>query len=363
MPFVIEHTDRGYCVYTQGADGEATGDPHGCHPTYQEARQQQKALYANVPEARKTAEKPEPSRQGGDGPQIWLGGAVKALGDGRVGGYLITYGDETTPDQTEFRDFFTADETDYHVDTWPHPMGIYFWHGAHEIFGPTRLGSGQATKDGEGITIEGRLNLKTPAERRLYECAEAGELGWSSGSLPQMVVREPVGKAHKLRSWPLGEASLGPLEVVADRRNVAVALKSIELPEMRFGPPPPRSLRERTERVAGELEDLTAGYRQVLDGEVKIGRVYSMSRYTRLQELHQALGDLIAEGAPRDAAPPEAEPAAAEPPAAIATKDADPGMGDAAETDPVGAGFEDAMLRLRTRALLILGASHATDTA
>jgi phage head maturation protease len=412
MPFVIEHTEKGYCVYTQGADGEATGDPHGCHETYKEARQQQKALYANVPDASKTKEKPtgsqgegekyaDPGYQDDNQPrypvtkggnlnedrvraawsyihhadnrklytssqlshiegvirsaakevgvelssstktagdyEIWIGGEVKALGNGKVGGYLISFGDESTPDQTEFRDFFTP-ETDYHVDSWPHPMGIYFWHGAHEMFGPTRLGNGKAERDNVGIHLEGQMNLRTPAEQRLYSCAEAGELGWSSGSMPLMVRREPVGKAHKVLSWQLGEASLGPIEMVADPRNVAVALKSIELPRTWAVPIQVSSLAESTEQWIDSGSGLLARYRQLHEAEVKVGRVLSASRMERLNNAHQLIGDILKEATPVEEVAP--------PPAESETEEA---------KDIPGQSLDTALMKARARAILILG--------
>lgn len=59
MPFVVQKTDqcpasRPYGVFTETAhgSGQTKGDPHGCFPTQAKAREQQKALYASVPDAR-----------------------------------------------------------------------------------------------------------------------------------------------------------------------------------------------------------------------------------------------------------------------------------------------------------------------
>lgn len=59
MPFVVQKTaqcptSRPYGVFTETAhgSGKTTGKPHGCFPSADAAREQQKALYSNVPDAR-----------------------------------------------------------------------------------------------------------------------------------------------------------------------------------------------------------------------------------------------------------------------------------------------------------------------
>ena len=59
MPFVIQKTgscpvSRPYGVFTETGHqtGKTVGKPHGCFPSAKAAREQQKALYANVPDAR-----------------------------------------------------------------------------------------------------------------------------------------------------------------------------------------------------------------------------------------------------------------------------------------------------------------------
>lgn len=51
MPFAIRRVGSQWCVYTRG-----TNKKHGCHPSKEQAERQLRALYANVPEARKFAE-------------------------------------------------------------------------------------------------------------------------------------------------------------------------------------------------------------------------------------------------------------------------------------------------------------------
>lgn len=59
MPFVVQKTNqcpasRPYGVFTETShgSGKTAGKPHGCFPSQAKAREQQKALYVNVPDAR-----------------------------------------------------------------------------------------------------------------------------------------------------------------------------------------------------------------------------------------------------------------------------------------------------------------------
>src|SRR4030095_5357707 len=89
MPFEIRKDGpdaKPYCVYTK-----SKSDAHGCHPTEAEAKKQLAALYANVPEAREARKTDY---------VITLGAAVKAMGDGVIGGYVVQFGHEATEDVT-----------------------------------------------------------------------------------------------------------------------------------------------------------------------------------------------------------------------------------------------------------------------
>lgn len=65
MPFIIQKTDscpvsKPYGVFTETGHGtgKTKGSPHGCFPSAAAAREQQKALYANVPDARHSPSDP-----------------------------------------------------------------------------------------------------------------------------------------------------------------------------------------------------------------------------------------------------------------------------------------------------------------
>lgn len=157
----------------------------------------------------------------------YFGGEAKALGDGRVGGYLVRYGDK---DQTDLvKDFFTP-STDYDVD-WSSEVKstVYYNHGLDKKIGKTKLCNGaKATlkKDDIGIWIEAQLDLRNEYEKAIYGLVEQKKLGWSSGTVGYLVEREKVGDAFEIKRWGLGlDASLTPTP--AEPRNVA-EIKSLE---------------------------------------------------------------------------------------------------------------------------------------
>ena len=131
------------------------------------------------------------------------GNAVKALGDGRIGGYLVQFGQPGQPDLTG--DYFAPD-TDYGDAK---TADVYYNHGMDASLGLRRLGKADLRTDDAGVWAETQLALRDAYEKRIYGLAEAGKLGWSSGTAAHLVKREPVGGAMKIMHWPLGlDASL-----------------------------------------------------------------------------------------------------------------------------------------------------------
>ena len=152
---------------------------------------------------------------------IYYGGSVKVLGDGRVGGYLIRYSDENSPDLEG--DFFSP-ETDLGVESGS-KLPVYYQHGYDPVFKTKRIGRATAEFQDAGVWLEAQLEMRDEYERGLMELAEAGKLGWSSGAAGHLVDREQVGKSWHIKSWPIAEASLTPTP--AEPRNTAVSVKSL----------------------------------------------------------------------------------------------------------------------------------------
>jgi len=136
-----------------------------------------------------------------------FGGAIKALGDGRVAGYLVRYTDATAPDLTG--DFFDG-RTDFDSEDGDR-VTVYYGHGFDPVLKHRKLGRGTLRFDDVGVWVEAQLQMRDEYERAIYAMAEAGKLGWSSGTLPNLVEREDEGEAKRITHWPLGkDASLTP---------------------------------------------------------------------------------------------------------------------------------------------------------
>ena len=153
---------------------------------------------------------------------VYFGDAVKALGSGKVGGYLVRWG---KPGDVDLEgDYFTP-ETDLGVEIGDR-LPVYFEHGYDPVVKNRKIGKGTILKtDDIGLWFEGQLELRDEYERMIYALAEAGKLGWSSqagGSL----VSKSVGEGGKhIETWPLAEATL--TKSPAEHRNTAVPIKSI----------------------------------------------------------------------------------------------------------------------------------------
>lgn len=152
---------------------------------------------------------------------ICFGGTVKALGDGRVGGYLVLFSGPDDPDLQG--DYFTK-STDFKTRT-GREMDILYRHGVHPVIKSRTLGSAEVEIDEVGVFLHGELELRDNYERAIYKLAELGKLGWSSGALGHLVKRAPKKKAFEVETWALGEASLTPTPV--EPRTSAFPIKSL----------------------------------------------------------------------------------------------------------------------------------------
>ncbi len=296
MPFEVRKQDGKFCVFTVGTDHN-----HGCHPSEAEAMAQLRALYANLPEAR--------MGKSMDDFLACFGGEVKALGGGKVGGYLVRFGSAQEPDTSQFRDFFTA-KTDFGTE-FPAATAVYYNHGLDSTLARRRLADGAKMKADEiGIWVEAQLKLRDEWERAVYDLAKAGKLSWSSGTANHLVERAAVKSAagetiaHEILAWPLGlDASLTPTP--AEPRCEAVALKSGDVPELSAlvhgGDACPEC--GANPSLARDLDELIAGAKsagtRLSELALKEGRSLSASRRERLSSLVSELQAILAETTPR----------------------------------------------------------------
>lgn len=154
-----------------------------------------------------------------------IGGSVKALGDGRIGGYLVRFG---SPEDTDLENEFFDPATEF-----GHPealqagtldLPVLYHHGQDATLKTRILGRLRAKMTDLGIWAEAQLKMRDEYEEMVYKWAQAGKLGWSSGALPNTYEAEPAGKAWRIKSWFLGEGTL--TMTPAEPRNTAVPVKS-----------------------------------------------------------------------------------------------------------------------------------------
>jgi HK97 family phage major capsid protein len=153
----------------------------------------------------------------------FFGDTVKALGDGKVGGYLVKHSGASDPDLTA--DYFDA-STDIHS---PDVLPVLYQHGFDAKIGKRVLGKAKTGRDDVGLWIEAQLDMRDEYDKAIYALAEKGKLGWSSGALSHLVEREPVGKSMHIKTWFIGEASMTPTP--AEPRANVIPIKSLTTPQ------------------------------------------------------------------------------------------------------------------------------------
>ncbi len=193
MPWKAIERDDEWCVYQINEDDEPVGETLGCHPTSDEANEQVAALYANEPEAAKTAAAAEP-------PSTAI--TVKALDDNRVtlAGWGVIYGGKDLEGET-----FTK-QTDFWLDRITRTPPVLYQHGMDAKAARTVMGKATIDERDIGLWLEAQMDLANEYADAVRELAEAGKLGWSSGAVGHLVERE----GRTITSWPIAEFSLTP---------------------------------------------------------------------------------------------------------------------------------------------------------
>lgn len=224
-----------------------------------------------------------------DSPLVYFGGTIKALENGVVEGLAVAFGSPTLTDQSKYRDFFTK-ETDFDLEFPCESASVYYAHGLDPEVGKSKIGVAKAVFTDEGIVASTQLNLEDPFEASLYAKALEGRLGWSTGSLPNLVVRKPqINGSNQITKWPLGK-DFTLTEVPAERRCKVFAMKSL-LEE--FG-----ADEQETVLSLKSLDELV----EILEGlseEIKAKGVQDTWQYRdRLRRVKDAANTILAEYEP-----------------------------------------------------------------
>ena len=152
---------------------------------------------------------------------VFFGEPIKALGDGKIGGYLVRFGD---PKNTDLEGDFFSPESDLGVEDGS-TLPVYYNHGMDGVLKTRKIGRGTIKYDDAGAWLEAQLEMRDEYEQMIYDMAVEGKLGWSSGAAYHLVEKEQVGKAWHIKTWPIAEASTTPTP--AEPRNNVVPLKSL----------------------------------------------------------------------------------------------------------------------------------------
>lgn len=149
---------------------------------------------------------------------------VKTLNaeEGRVGGYLIVWGDSTTRDLQG--EYFTP-ETDLALD-WYTARPVLYHHGLDGSLKAAIIGQIDTLKRDEvGIWAEAQLDMHKRYVRAVLRLVETGVLAWSSGSLGHLV---DVASDGQIKRWPLVEGSLTPTPAEPRRTDVQTLKSAYE---------------------------------------------------------------------------------------------------------------------------------------
>lgn len=150
--------------------------------------------------------------------------AVKSLGDDRVGGYAVLFGDAGNTDLTG--DYFTKS-----TDFWLNEIGPnrpMLYHHAIESAtkGDPVVGVWDTLRvDDIGVWAEGELKKAHRYKKAVKQLVDAGALGLSSGSAPNLVLKTRKQRANEITRWPILEVSLTP-EPAEPRMTPVTAIKS-----------------------------------------------------------------------------------------------------------------------------------------
>lgn len=226
---------------------------------------------------------------------IYPGEAVKALGSGKVAGYLVRF---TGPDRPDRQGEFFDRSTDYAVKS-NHVVDIYYNHGMRmqgdefeAAFGNRPIGEASVKTLDDGVWADGVLDTSDPVAARLYGEIEAGRIGWSSGSTSRFVRREPV-KAGVVRiaRWPIIEATLSRRPVDPGAR--AVAIKALYDDPIADAADAAASLIDSSARLGASLREQRGRFAKALDQRRADGRSVSTPKVEAFKALIEEQGDLL----------------------------------------------------------------------
>jgi HK97 family phage major capsid protein len=146
---------------------------------------------------------------------INFGGAVKAIGENEIEGYLVRFGSEDEPDASSMADFFTPDT--YYGKRQGAGVDVTLNHGiplkrglewaADALYGEIK----SVTPDQFGLLARAIIDADEDYKRVVMQMVKEGRLKWSSGAVSHLVKRAPMKNGtNRIDQWIIGEAALTP---------------------------------------------------------------------------------------------------------------------------------------------------------
>ncbi len=188
MPWVIKKDGDEWCVYKEGADGQATGESLGCHDSEAKAKDQLAALYANEEKARHLVTFEIPIDKRGYEIRAW-GTDLAIEEDGQLRGYASVFDVMSEPmgsGQFKFRERIRKGAFGKHLAQGADVRALW-QHNPEYVLGRTKNKTLTLTEDIHGL----RYLVKPPDTqwaRDFYVSIQRGDVDQSSFAFE--VVRE-----------------------------------------------------------------------------------------------------------------------------------------------------------------------------
>lgn len=268
------------------------------------------------------------------------GGALKATGEGRVGGYLVVFTD--AQDRDSYGEYFTA-RTDYGLDYYRN-QPVLFHHGQNDsLVTPIGVIDTLSVND-YGVYAEAQLDVGSddPTIRdyaiTAYNQVNAGKLFWSSGSADHLV---RITEDGEIKQWFIVEGSLTPKPAEERGRThvevLRAALKALlneqtetDTPAIEAEPPkepdakPKLTLRHRKNNMAMKM-DMATIMSVLNSANMEDAAKWELAQaFAAADSGGEEVTEVMAEGEDPAAMPPEppVEPVAAAPRSATAQETA-----------------------------------------
>ena len=149
---------------------------------------------------------------------------VKAMGEDRIAGYLIMWGNKATGDSQG--NYFTKETRGiYDVFNSQGKLINLYHHGLDKNVKASPIGAIDVMRsDDIGVWVEAQLDLRNKYSRYVKYLVERGALNWSSGAVPCSV--EIDRKDGRIKAWTAFEGSVTPTP--AEHKMLSMPIRTLK---------------------------------------------------------------------------------------------------------------------------------------